>query len=75
MTRKLIVASMFAATAIAAIGCASQPSSPPYSLTGESQSQVAQHEQWRQRQMYTDEKGHYHPDLAAAQRPLQYVPQ
>ena len=57
-------------------GCAS--SGPPYSLTGptKSEEQIAQdHEKWRQQMTYTDDKGHYHPEAAAANRPLRYIPQ
>jgi hypothetical protein len=84
MGRKLIASILFAATAVPAllvVGCASgngnPPSgNPPYSLTGSSQDQVAQeHEAWRQRMMYTDDKGHYRPELAAQNHPIRYIPQ
>ena len=66
MAKKLlIVAALGAAsvTSLLAVGCSQ---SQPYSLTGKSDEQVAEeHLQWRQQTMYTDEKGHYHPELAA----------
>jgi hypothetical protein len=74
LSKALLFSALFA-SAFAA-GCAS--SSPPYSLTGpaKSEEQIAQdHEKWRQQMTYTDEKGHYHPEAAAANRPLRYIPQ
>ena len=79
MTRKLFSLALLAATAgpaFLAVGCSSSNANQPYSLTGKSQEQIAQdHEAWRQRMMYTDEKGHYHPELAAQHRPIRYIPE
>lgn len=79
MTRKLLSVAMLGAVSVStlfALGCSSQGQNQPYSLTGRSQEQIAQaHEQWRQQTMYTDEKGHYHAELAAQNRPLRYIPQ
>ena len=74
MTRKLIALALLGATtvpALLAVGCASDSGNQPYRLTGKSQEDVVQERSdWRQRNMYTDDKGHYHPDLAAQQKPL-----
>ena len=79
MTRKLLSVALLGAVSVStlfAAGCSSQGQNQPYSLTGKSEEQIAQdHEQWRERTMYTDEKGHYHADLAAQHRPLRYIPQ
>src|SRR5436853_6514968 len=77
MTRKLLTVAVLSAASLStlfAVGCSSQGQSQPYSLTGKSQDQIARdHEQWRQKMMYTDDKGHYHPELAAQGRPLRYI--
>mgnify|MGYP001457316260 CR=1 FL=1 len=79
MTRKLLSVALLSAVSVStlfALGCSSQGQNQPYSLTGKSQDQIAQeHEQWRQRTMYTDEKGHYHPELRAQNRPLRWIPE
>ncbi|MDB5333424.1 MAG: hypothetical protein JWP03_4575 [Phycisphaerales bacterium] len=79
MTRKLITLALLGATAVPAllaVGCASENATEPYKLTGKTQENAASgHEAWRQQIMYTDEKGHYHPELAAQQRPLRSVPE
>lgn len=76
MNRKFLTVALLglvSAPMLFAEGCAQQQ---PYSLSGKSQEQMAnEHEQWRQRMMYTDEKGHYHPELAAQHRPLRYIPE
>lgn len=76
MSRKWITIALLGATtvpALFAVGCSSG-SNQPYSLTGKSQEQIAsEHEAWRERMMYTDEKGHYHPELAAQHRPLRDI--
>jgi hypothetical protein len=79
MTRKLITLALLGATAVPAllaVGCASENATEPYKLTGKTQENaVSGHEAWRQQIMYTDEKGHYHPELAAQQRPLRSIPE
>ena len=79
MTRKLITLALLGATAVPAllaVGCASDNASEPYKLTGKSQDDaVSSHEAWRQRSVYTDDKGHYRPDLAEQHRPLRPLPQ
>jgi hypothetical protein len=77
MTRKLITLALLGATtvpALLAVGCASNTATEPYGLTGKAQ-ENASHEAWRQQMMYTDEKGHYHPELAAQERPLRSIPE
>ena len=79
MIRKLLSVAVLGAASIStlfAVGCSSQGQNQPYSLTGKSEEQIAQdHEQWRQREMYIDEKGHYHAELAAQHRPLRVIPE
>jgi hypothetical protein len=71
----LILMSVVSSPMVVALGCSSGGANQPYSLTGKSAEQTAvDHEQWRQRTMYTDEKGHYHPELAAQGRPVRYIP-
>ena len=65
MTKKVLIVAALGAASVTSLlaGCAQ---SQPYSLTGKSDEQVAEeHEQWRQQMMYTDEKGHFHPELAS----------
>lgn len=79
MRRKVITSVLLAAMvvpALLAVGCASGNANEPYSLTGHSQDQATQeHEAWRQQMMYTDDKGHYRPELAAQHQPTRYIPQ
>jgi hypothetical protein len=79
MTRKLIALALLGATtvpALLAVGCASENATEPYKLTGRTQENVvSSHEAWRQRTVYTDDKGHYRPDLEAQHRPLRPLPQ
>jgi hypothetical protein len=79
MTRKLITLALLGTTtvpALLAVGCTSNTATEPYGLTGKAQENaVSSHEAWRQQMMYTDEKGHYHPELAAEERPLRSIPE
>jgi Spy/CpxP family protein refolding chaperone len=53
-----------------AAGCASNNAKAPYSLTGDTQVTAEQrHADWVQRQRFTDDKGRYRADLAAADIP------
>ena len=75
---KLITIAMLGAVSVpmlTALGC-STGGNQPYSLTGTSAQQAAaQHEEWRQRMMYTDDKGHYRADLRQqGAPPLRYIP-
>ncbi len=70
MTRKLITVAALAAVSLPAlvtVGC-STAAKPPYSLTGAPVDE--KHDQWLQRQRFTDEKGRYHPELAEANTPI-----
>ena len=73
MPRQLITVAILAVTAIPtlfAVGCSSTNANAPYSLTGDSQAQIDQrHQEWAERQRFTDDKGRYRPDLAAANLP------
>ena len=74
MTRKLIMVAILgivSASALLAAGCSATNANPPYSLTGQPQVQAdRKHQEWLLRQRFTDEKGHYHPELAAAHQPI-----
>ena len=72
MLRPLTTIALLAAAVptLFAAGCASNNAKAPYSLTGDTQVTAEQrHDEWAQRQRFTDDKGRYRADLAAANLP------
>jgi len=59
ITRVLVLGGLLVA-AFVTVGCQSN-SSPPYSLTGQDET--------HERQRFTDDKGHYHPEWRAGINP------
>jgi hypothetical protein len=63
-TRSLAVAALFgitlSATLCVVVGCASSSSDKPYSVTG---TNLTDDEERKEQLRWTDDKGHYRPDL------------
>ena len=71
---KYLTLTALTASALFVIGCST---TQPYSLTGNQPSNAQAdeaHRQWRERMLYTDDKGHYHPEAAAVGRPIHPMP-
>ena len=74
MKRKLFSVATLAAGAVSTlmvVGCESNKANPPYGLTGPSQEQIdQQHQQWLLDRRFTDDKGHYRPEMANWNKPI-----